>query len=86
MSWKNVLYMLSKSLFSALKKKKMHPNTINNIPYNYCTDYGLDEGKHLEKMKELVKKHYPAKFNIYVYICDVVGRVQMHEKYFFCYF
>ena len=64
----------------------MHPNTINNIAYNYCTDYGLGEGKHLDKIKELVKKYYPAKFNIYAYICDVVGRVKMPEKYFFCYF
>ena len=53
----------------------MYPNTINNISYNYCTDYGL------EKMKEL--KHYPAKFNIYRDICDVVGKVEMHKKYFF---
>ena len=64
----------------------MHPNTINNIAYNYCTDYELDDGKHLEKMKKFVKKYYPAKFNIYVYICDVIGRVEMHEKYFFVIF
>ena len=55
----------------------MYPNTINNISYSYCTDYGL------EKMKELVKKHYPAKFNIYMYICDVVRNIEMHKKYFF---
>ena len=63
-----------------------HPDMINNIAYNYCTDYGLDEGKHLNKVKELVKNHYPAKFNTYAYICDVVGRVEMHEKYFFVIF
>ena len=34
----------------------MDPSTINNIACNYCTDNGLDEGKDLEKMKELVKK------------------------------
>ena len=62
-----------------------HQNTINNIAYNYCTDYGLDEG-HLDKVKELVKNHYPGKFNIYAYICDVVGKVKMPEKYFFAIF
>ena len=41
---------------------------------------------HLKKIKELVKKHYPAKCNIYAYICDVIGRVEMHEKYFFVIF
>ena len=69
-------------IFSFKEKTMMHPNTINNIAYNYFTDYGLNEGKHLEKMKELVRKHYPAKFKIYAYICDVVGRVEMHESTF----
>ena len=61
----------------------LHPNSINNIASNYCHDYIRDEGVHLEKLKELVKKYYPAKFNIYAYICDVVGRVEMHKKNFF---
>ena len=61
----------------------LHPNSITNIAFNYCHGYGLDKGVHLEILKELVKKYYPAKFNIYAYICDVVGRVEMHKKYFF---
>ena len=46
----------------------MHPNSINNIAYNYCTGYGLDEGKYI------------------AYICDIVGKVEMYEKYFFVIF
>ena len=80
--------MLTKIFIFSFKKidEMIHPSTINNIAYNYCTHYGLDEGKHLDKKKELVKKRYPAKFNIYAHICDVVGRVKMHEKYFFVIF
>ena len=57
----------------------MHKNTIN-----YCLNYQLDEEKCLEDLKELLVRHYPTKFNIYMYICDntLDSRVEMYGRFF----
>ena len=63
----------------------MDKNTIHNIAANYCHMYALDENKCLDKLKQLVVKHYPRQYKIFTYICNNAPNItiEMHDRFFY---